>query len=238
MRTPNKSFLQSSLLAGLATFAFAIHSVVPAAAATPVAPVTPPDVTTSVVATLTAEEQEGLLFMREEEKLAHDVYVALYAKWGVAAFRNISTAESRHQSAVLTLLERYGIADPAATPAEGEFSIPELQALYDEFVAQGSQSLEGALAVGATIEEVDIQDLDERTAPAIAADVRLVYTHLRDGSANHLRAFAQLIERESDGAWEPQYLDAETYEAIAQAGNTRGNRTAGNASARRGNNRP
>lgn len=42
---------------------------------------------------LNAAEIEGLLFMREEEKLAHDVYLALYAKWGLPIFQNIAQSE-------------------------------------------------------------------------------------------------------------------------------------------------
>ena len=63
---------------------------------------------------LTSTEADGLRFMREEEKLAHDVYVALYEKWGLRIFNNISNSEQTHTDAVKTLLDRYGVADPAA----------------------------------------------------------------------------------------------------------------------------
>ena len=39
---------------------------------------------------LSAEETASLLFMREEEKLARDVYNALYATWGQQTFLNIA----------------------------------------------------------------------------------------------------------------------------------------------------
>ena len=158
----------------------------------------------------------------------------LYEQWGLVAFRNIAGAELRHTSAVVTLLNRYGIADPAAELGAGEFSIPELQDLYATLVVQGSESLEAALGVGATLEEVDIKDLDDLLASGVAADVNRVYTHLRNGSASHLRAFDRLIERESGVVWVPQVLTNEEYAAIA--GGSAGNRAA--ARGNRGRNRP
>ena len=105
---------------------------------------------------LTEEEINGLIFMREEEKLAHDVYIALYQTWGLSIFQNIANSEQTHTDTVKVLLDAYGIADPSANTAPGEFVNPELQALYTQLVAQGSQSLTDALKVGAAIEEIDI----------------------------------------------------------------------------------
>lgn len=34
-------------------------------------------------------ETDGLIFMREEEKLARDVYIAMYDNWGQRVFNNI-----------------------------------------------------------------------------------------------------------------------------------------------------
>ena len=104
---------------------------------------------------LSDDEIDGLLYMREEEKLAHDVYQVLYEKWGLTIFDNIATSEQRHTDAIKTLLDSYGLTDPAAGRDVGEFSDPALQALYDQLVEQGSQSLEDALLVGASIEEID-----------------------------------------------------------------------------------
>jgi hypothetical protein len=91
------------------------------------------------LATLTPEQEAGLLQMREEEKLAHDVYVALYDLWQLKPFSNISAAEQTHSDAVKALLDRYGLDDPAADRAAGEFTDPTLQSLYDSLVEQGSE---------------------------------------------------------------------------------------------------
>jgi len=139
-------------------------------------------------------EIDGLLYMREEEKLAHDVYTALYQEWGLDEFQTIATSEQRHADTVLRQLERYGIDDPSAGLAAGEFQNAELQALYDELIARGSESLEAALRVGAAIEEIDILDLQEEMAETENAALLRVYTNLSQGSQNHLRSFVSLLQ--------------------------------------------
>jgi len=52
---------------------------------------------------LTEVEIEGLLFMREEEKLAGDVYRYFYDLWGNNIFQNIARSEDTHTNAVLDL---------------------------------------------------------------------------------------------------------------------------------------
>jgi hypothetical protein len=163
---------------------------------------------TATVSALSSSEEEGLIFMREEEKLAHDVYATLYAQWGLPVFQNIANSESTHTAAVKVLLDRYGIADPAAGNGVGEFTNPELQKLYDQLVAQGSTSLVDALKVGVAIEEKDILDLQTRLAQTSSADVQLVYNNLMHGSENHLRAFTSTLQRQSGGTYVQQYQNS------------------------------
>lgn len=170
----------------------------------------------------TEAEIDALLFMREEEKLAHDVYTALFEQWGLTQFKAIAASEQTHGSAVKTLLDRYGVADTtAATP--GVFINAEFQALYQDLVARGSGSAAEALAVGALIEEVDIADLDKRIAQIDQADILWVFANLRSGSASHLRAFVRAYEAQTGAAYTPQVLDAGTYAAILGDTNSQGN---------------
>jgi hypothetical protein len=106
-------------------------------------------------AELTAAEAEGLIYMREEEKLARDVYLALYEQWGMPVFQNIAGSEQAHMDSVLMLLDQYELADPAAGKGAGEFTNPLFQSLYEQLAAQGGLSQADALKVGATIEELD-----------------------------------------------------------------------------------
>lgn len=168
-------------------------------------------------ASLSPREISDLQFMREEEKLARDVYQTLYTAWRLPVFTNIASSEQTHMDSILTLLNRYDIDDPAAGNEVGEFTHPDLQALYDQLVSQGRQSLVEALRVGTTIEEIDIRDLDEAIAATTHADISRVYQSLKRGSENHLRAFVRTLERETGDTFIPLYLDQATYDAIMAA---------------------
>lgn len=165
------------------------------------------------VGPLSDQEKADLLHMREEEKLARDVYMAMYETWNVAVFSNIVRSEQIHMDAVATLLDRYGLADPVADLGVGEFATEEFQTLYADLVARGRASLVDALAVGCTIEEIDIIDLWEASAQATHKDIVRVYQNLEAASENHLRAFVgQLVVQ--GVTYEPQFLTPEQYEAI------------------------
>jgi hypothetical protein len=166
-------------------------------------------------------EAQGLLYMREEEKLARDVYLVLYEQWGVQVFSNIAASEDTHMAAVKTLLDRYGLGDPVEGKAAGEFANEELQALYDQLVEQSSQSLVEALKVGAAIEEIDILDLQAYLAQTDRADIQRVYESLVRGSRNHLRAFVTSVERQGV-QYEPGYLSSEVYDEIVNSDLERG----------------
>lgn len=185
---------------------------------------------------LSDAEAEGLLFMREEEKLARDVYLALYDLWGSPVFSNIAQSESAHMEAVLTLLNAYGLEDPAAATGEGEFINTDLQVLYNRLVAEGEQSLAEALRVGAAIEEIDILDLEERIAQTDKVDIINVYNNLLKGSSNHLRAFVSNLERQTGEDYVPQYLNLDMYDKIIQGTAGRGGSGKGGRGGSQGSN--
>ncbi len=170
--------------------------------------------TTATDTTLSDEEAEGLTYMREEEKLARDVYLTLYDTWGEAVFSNIARSEQQHTDAVKYLLDLYDVPDPVVDDSVGLFTNPDLQALYEQLVEQGQQSLEAALQVGATIEEIDILDLEAWMEKTDNANILTVFQNLERGSDNHLRAFVGQLEAISGETYEPQYLSQEQYDEI------------------------
>jgi len=161
---------------------------------------------------LTEKEKEMLIKMREEEKLANDVYSFLYDKYRMNIFGNISNSEQMHMSRILYLLNKYHIPDPAL-PNPGEFSDPELQHLYKELITAGDKSLLDALMVGATIEDLDIYDLEEFSTMTDKPDILDIFSKLTCGSRNHMRAFyRQILNQGAD--YKPQYISQETFEKI------------------------
>jgi hypothetical protein len=166
----------------------------------------------------TSAELEGLIYMREEEKLARDVYLQLGGQWDFRAFENIASSESTHMDAVLGLIQLFGAEDPVGDNPPGVFEDQELQALYSELVERGNQSLPEALLVGGAIEEIDILDLQEYLAGTQDAAIREVYGNLLQGSINHLASFARTYERQTGESYQPQYLTQQTYlDLISQA---------------------
>lgn len=162
---------------------------------------------------LTAAEAAGLLYLREEEKLARDVYTRLYAKWGARIFGNIARSEQRHFDALKALLDRYELADPAANDTAGLFTDPRLLKLYGEFIAEGEASLEGAFRVGATIEDLDIHDLEAALAGTDNDDLKFVYRNLQAASRNHIRAFVRQLTAAGQ-KYDAQFISAETLSEI------------------------
>ncbi len=163
---------------------------------------------------LSDSEKAALAFMREEEKLARDVYDFLYSKWNAISFDNISSSEQTHMDAVLALINKYGLEDPAADNIPGKFVNLELQKLYDDLIETGSLSLEDAFKVGGAIEEIDILDLQRELEINIDnQDIIFVFQNLMKGSRNHLRSFVKNLSN-LGVVYKPQYLTQEAYDDI------------------------
>jgi len=145
---------------------------------------------------LTADQKEGLIFMIEEEKLARDVYAALYDTWGTRVFTNITKSEQKHMDAVENLLNKYELEIPTTLSNIGVFEDSHLQEMYDDLIAKGNSSLIDALEVGVIIEEVDIADLQELIEAGVPNDIEEVYTNLLNASYKHLRAFNRQLSRQ------------------------------------------
>ena len=168
----------------------------------------------SAVELLTWDEEEDLLFMREEEKLARDVYLTFYEAWDLQIFSNIASSEQMHMNAILKLLKKYNLSDPAAGNEIGEFTNEELQALYLTLIETGMASVLDALKVGGLIEEKDMYDIQAAIDRSEKADIDAVYESLLCGSRNHLRGFAQNIGALTDEAYEAQILAQAEVDAI------------------------
>lgn len=177
--------------------------------------------TETALQTLSNKEETWLIHMREEEKLARDVYTTLGETWGTRIFSNIASSEQTHTDSVKTLLDRYSITDPVTDDTVGVFTLPEIQELYNNLVAQGNKSVLDALTVGATIEDLDIKDLDDAMSQTSRLDITTAYENLQKGSRNHMRAFSRLIEAQGS-TYEPAYITPEHYQDIVTSAQERG----------------
>ncbi len=163
---------------------------------------------------LTEAEREDLQLMREEEKIARDVYVHLYERWGLRPFGNISGSEQAHMDMMLALLEHYDLPDPAHNLQVGKFHDAALQKLHDNLLEKGLKTHEDAIKVGLLIEELDIADLQKARNRTAKPEIIAVYAELERGSRNHMRAFYRWKQHLGIG-YQAAHLPQDELERIA-----------------------
>lgn len=144
----------------------------------------------------TDKEKATLLRMREEEKMARDVYMVMNDKWDHHVFSHISESEIYHMSQMKIWVDKFSLDDPITrnNDKRGVFTDQSLQNLYNEMKASGLQSKEAAFRAGARLEEVDILDLKAALAETSNVDLQSTYKYLIHASENHLRAFVRNLK--------------------------------------------
>jgi len=161
----------------------------------------------------TTELENDLIYLYQEEKVARDVYAELYDMYGLRTFNNISNSEQNHMDAVEYLLNEYEIGYNNISDERGVYQLPELQDLYDTLMKKASESIIEAIEVGATIEDLDIFDLDEMLSKNYDDEVERVLNNLKKGSENHMRAFIRQLNKYNE-TYTPQYISYEYFESI------------------------
>lgn len=182
------------MIAGAATLAFALGGTayIATGAEGPGAGPGPQDrvVTASATTSIDDDAAREVAFMREEERMARDLYTALDAHYeGLAPFSNIKVSEQRHHDAVGRLIDAYGLEDPSAGLEPGEYEYAELQDLYDGWLERGLTSQDEAFMVGVELETADIADLQAAIDQIDDARIDRVLGNLLNGSEHHLAAF-------------------------------------------------
>jgi hypothetical protein len=167
------------------------------------------------------QEKIWLIQIREEEKLARDVYTTLGEKRWNQIFTNISKSEQTHTEAVKNLLNRYSISDPVVDDSVGKFTSSTMQTLYNDLVSQWSKSLLDALIVGATVEDLDIRDLNILIKQTDKQDIITIYNNLNKWSRNHMRAYIKNLNN-NGGNYIPQYISLLEYNEIIWSQQERG----------------
>ena len=157
------------------------------------------------------EDKAALLFMLEEEKLARDTYSYLSNVWSINQFANIKDSEQTHMDAIQNLLVKYNV-EFTILPV-GEFENKALQNYYNQFKLDGAVSKSKAFQIGATIEDLDILDLQEYIEATKNTSLIAVFENLECGSRNHLRSFVSGIVQLGD-SYTPQFLTQNEYETI------------------------
>lgn len=168
------------------------------------------------IPSITANEKDELSFMFEEEKLARDTYIYLFTKWGNVEFKNIQNSEQSHMNAIENLLTKYNI--PYQNLEQGKFVNQDLQTLYNQLITKGNSSTIEALKVGATVEDVDIKDLENFSSQTQNSLIINVFGNLTCGSRNHMRAFSSALKN-LGVTYNPQFISQAEYNSIISSPN-------------------
>jgi hypothetical protein len=204
----------------------------PAAASNPDCPRTAECPLNAVTpATATTLSAGDLSFAIEEERMAHDIYVAAAAKWNLRVFANIAEAEIRHETALTALAATQGFALPLAQP--GVYASADLQQLHDQLITLVNESETGALRAGALVEETDIADLRRLASLATDDASRAVLANLERASLQHLSVFIRNLAVRGI-TYQPQVLTVEEFTALVPAMSGQGGRGTGGGRGFRG----
>ena len=133
-------------------------------------------------------EQQGMLFIWEEEKVARDLYISLYRMNNLSIFMDLARSESSHMDQVKAIMDQYGLAIPE-NDVPGVFHNESLQKKYDGLLKAGSQSDQDALKAAASFEEISIMDLERELNATETENIKAVYQGLLAGSRKHLRSY-------------------------------------------------
>lgn len=165
---------------------------------------------------LSNEEIAAIYQMREEEKLARDLYADANDEFGLFIFNNISASEQKHMTAMWALIEKYDLTDPVTDDSRGAFSSTEFQVLYQDLYPEFTTHLDTALLRGSYIEEMDIVDLRYLKTLTDNTDMYMIFDNLERGSRNHLRGFHnQHVQRGL--TYTPEFLSQAEYDSIVNS---------------------
>ena len=171
--------------------------------------------------TITQTDKNALLFMLEEEKLARDTYQYLDDLWSINQFANIKLSEQSHMNSIALLLDSNNVSYTILP--SGEFTNQDLQNFYNQFIINGSLDQVSALIVGATIEDLDIVDLQNYIDATENTTIISVFESLQCGSRNHLRSFVSALQVTASN-YTPQFLTQEEYNLIINNSNEQCNK--------------
>lgn len=167
----------------------------------------------TVTDSLSADEIEFQFALREDEKMARDLYTVFAAKYSTAPqIDRIAAAENSHIACVEAVLDYYEISYPAMTAAAGLFEDAKRQAIYNELADKSGTLLE-VYATMAAVEEESVSAYKSVQSEITNENIALVITNMIKASSNHLKAaVCQIIA--GGGTYTPLYLSAEEFGTI------------------------
>ncbi len=169
----------------------------------------------SQICTLSDKEQIDIIYLLEEEKMAHDLYVSFDEKWDMPFLSGIAYSESQHIAIVESIILNYSVPSPDLLILNKERIIQSnyLQKSMGELLANGSKSPVYALKSAAQMEEMSIIDLGKIIANSSNSELIDTYRLLIQLSGQHLREITDQLNL-MGYEYRPVIISPETYNLI------------------------
>jgi hypothetical protein len=160
------------------------------------------------------EEEAGVLYIWESVKASRDLNSNFSTLWQSTVFEEATAADQVNMDAAALLLARYNLPLPPSAGNPGTFESEPLLDLYARFTVEGGESMQAALQASATLQELNILDLQSQMAATDKDEMLAVYGHLLEASARQLWSLVRAIERFGGSPYEPSYLTALGFEEV------------------------
>lgn len=175
---------------------------------------------------ITEKEKEGIIKIRQEEKLVRDIYKSFHETWDDPFFEQVMECEQIHMDRMKMLIDNFNLEDPVTEETPGKFTDKDFRDIYFIYTEIGKSSFLAALKTGAELEELDISDLQEALDNSEDALINQVYQNLQRASRNHLRAFVARLNK-LGGSYSPKFIGNEQYNDIINSPMERGGQNMG-----------
>lgn len=151
-----------------------------------------------------------LWYQCELEKVAMDYYDAMYEKYGIITFRNLSRSEKQHIECIQLLIKEMGNPDLFDLQKVGEFNNRDLQDLYGKVIALGMESLNHAMIASANLEERNIHEVEALMTISDEEDFQFSLSNLLKSAKCHLNVMVCQLKHEGVG-YRPVLLTLSEY---------------------------
>lgn len=171
----------------------------------------------SLIGNQLKSKEAVIMYLIEQEKLAHDFYRSLDTMWVTDIFNRMANEEFEHVGKLSAVAAELMISVPNHFNKypSGQFSDSKLRHLYAELMMAANFSLEDAYRTSANLEERKIYDLKMALKEPNFELENLTYKALLIGSEDNFKAFIRALS-EMKSSYSPILLTPSEFEALTK----------------------
>jgi hypothetical protein len=167
---------------------------------------------------LTDEEKIGLVYSLEEAKMSYELAEVFSGLYPVSSIKDVGQSEEGFIRKIRDLIRDNDGRDTYGLIPKGLFNIQDCQNRYNQYVQQGKNGVVASLFVMATVEELVIEQMENRLAQTSNERLFALYTQRMDRAKNGLRNLVLDLGK-LHVKYEPQILPTAQYQLIVPVEN-------------------